>query len=188
MLGRLISIEGAEGAGKTTACHNLMEMFKDVNMMIVREPGSTKVGEKIRDILKSEEMPARAELMLFEAARSCIIDSVIKPALAKGTSVICDRFYDSTTAYQGAGRGIRRNDIEVLNEMATLGMKPDLTVLFDIAPSEGMKRKGGATDRIEAESMDFHERVRQGFLEIANREPVRVARIDASKPAAEVLD
>jgi dTMP kinase len=145
------------------------------------------LGEKLRVIIQTEDMPDRSELMLFEAARACLVDTVIKPALAKGTHVLCDRFFDSTTAYQGYGRGIPLSDVFALNGMATNGLVPDLTIVLDIDPVLGMARKGKPTDRIEAAGMDFHIRVREAFIEIARMNPDRIARVDASMPLQVVV-
>jgi dTMP kinase len=133
-------------------------------------------------------MPDRSELMLFEAARACIVDSVIKPRLEDGRNVLCDRFTDSTMAYQGYGRGINVQIVSDMNWVATQGLTPDLTILFDIDPEIGMARSGKTTDRIEAAGIDFHRRVRDGFGRMALREPNRFRVIDASKSVNEVVD
>jgi dTMP kinase len=191
MQGKLITFDGPEGAGKTTVCSEVIKNFNSQKILMVREPGSTPVGEKIRAILKSEDLsehiPGRAELFLFEAARACIVDQVIKPALKVGTHVLCDRFFDSTTAYQGYGRGLSILDIDDMNMIATEDLLPDLTIIFDLPPEVGMARRNGPTDRIEAAGLDFHRKVRDGFLDIAVKEPKRCRVIDASKPLEQVV-
>jgi dTMP kinase len=188
MRGKFVTFEGPEGGGKSTACRAVAAAFGGTDILVVREPGSTPLGERIRAILQEEDMPARSELMLFEAARACIVDGVILPALEAGRHVLCDRFCDSTVAYQGFGRGLPMRDVWELNRMATGGLTPDLTIVFDIDPEAGMSRKGKAADRIERAGADFHARVREGFLTMADREPHRFRVIDASKGADEVLE
>ena len=189
MLGKFVTFEGPEGGGKSSVIREVIGAFSgSVDILGVREPGSTTLGEKIRGILQTEEMPDRSELMLFEAARACIVDTVIKPALDRGTSVACDRFSDSTVAYQGYGRGLPFRDIDSMNRIATTGLTPDLTILLDIDPMVGMARKGKPSDRIESAGMDFHVRVRKGFLEMAEANPGRFRVVDASKPLEEVVE
>ena len=188
MRGSFITLEGPEGAGKSSARQSIISMFPSQDIIIVREPGSTPLGEKIREMVHNDDMPDRSELLLFEAARACIVDAVIVPALKDGKCVVCDRFYDSTTAYQGFGRGIALDDIRQLNSLATEGLDPDLTIMFDIDPKIGMTRKGKATDRIESAGEEFHDRVRNGFLEIAKANPERCTVIDASAPQSVVAD
>lgn len=186
MRGSFVSFEGPEGGGKSSVCKAVVDAF-DQDILLVREPGSTVLGEKIRTLLMTEDMPARSELMLFEAARSCIVDSVIVPALEAGKTVLCDRFTDSTLAYQGYGRGINFNHIAIMNDMATNGLTPDLTIVFNIDPVVGMRRKGKATDRIEAAGIDFHQRVSSGFIEMVERNPGRMVMVDASMPIDAVI-
>lgn len=193
MNGKLITLEGPEGGGKTTVCAQIIKAFSSTDILLVREPGSTPVGEKIRRILKSEDsadkIPDRAELMLFEAARACIVDQVISPALAAGRNVLCDRFTDSTIAYQGYGRGLPLNEINDLNRMATNGLEPDLTFLFDLSFEAGIARRGGVLgDRIEAAGLEFHRKVRAGFLKMAtsmNQNRFRI--VDATQPVEVVV-
>ena len=192
MIGKLITLEGPEGGGKSTVCAEIIKAFSSTDILLVREPGSTPVGEKIRAILKSQDsadqIPDRAELMLFEAARACIIDQVIAPALVAGRNVLCDRFTDSTIAYQGYGRGLPISEINDLNRMATNGLEPDLTILFDLPFEVGIARRGGAGDRIEAAGVEFHRKVRDGFLQMAtsyNQNRFRI--VDATQPRDAVI-
>jgi len=187
MPGNFITLEGSEGGGKSSIVKEIAGIYRHMDILSIREPGSTDLGERLRAIIQTEDMPDRSELMLFEAARACLVDTVIKPALAKGTHVLCDRFFDSTTAYQGYGRGIPLSDVFALNGMATNGLVPDLTIVLDIDPVLGMARKGKPTDRIEAAGMDFHIRVREAFIEIARMNPDRIARVDASMPLQVVV-
>lgn len=186
MSGVFITFEGPEGAGKSTICAEIAKVFD--NIVLIREPGATTIGEKIREMVHHDEMPDRSELLLFEAARACLVDTVIKPALASGKNVICDRFYDSTTAYQGYGRGIPIDQISYLNDLAADGLVPDITFLFDIDPVLGMERKGKATDRIEAAGETFHQKVRDGYLKIAAENYNRFIIIDAAKSVDDVLE
>jgi dTMP kinase len=176
MQGVFITFEGPEGAGKSSVCEMISRYFD--NILLIREPGATTIGEKIRDMIHHDEMPDISELLLFEAARACLVQTVIKPALESGKIVICDRFYDSTTAYQGYGRGINLDTIKFLNRLAS-ELTPDLTILFDLDPVIGMKRKGKPTDRIESAGMDFHNRVRNGYLQIAKDNPQRFVVVNA---------
>jgi len=193
MHGEFISFDGPEGTGKSTVCGEIVKIFSDKDILVVREPGSTPVGEKIRAILKSkdliEHIPGRAELFLFEAARACIIDQVINPALAAGKNVLCDRFFDSTTAYQGYGRELDV-DIEEMNMLATNFLSPSLTIFFDLPYEVGrarMAKRGQPTDRIEAAGEEFHNRVRHGFLSIAKLQPERCRVVNAEKSLDEVV-
>lgn len=164
----LITIEGIDGAGKTTVALKLYEYLKgekrDVHLL--REPGSTEIGEKIRDLLLTYDMGSVTELLLFESARAELTERLLIPMLKENKIVILDRFYDSTTAYQGYGRGLDIDLIEKINLFATRGIKPDLTILLDISPELALERLG-AKDRFE--ETEFLKRVREGFLKIAER-------------------
>jgi len=164
----LITIEGIDGAGKTTVALKLYEYLKgekrDVHLL--REPGSTEIGEKIRDLLLTYDMGSVTELLLFESARAELTERLLIPMLKENKIVILDRFYDSTTAYQGYGRGLDIDLIEKINLFATRGIKPDLTILLDISPELALERLG-AKDRFE--ETEFLKRVREGFLKIAKR-------------------
>lgn len=183
--GLFITFEGGEGAGKSTQIAMLASLLEHagVRCRVVREPGGTVVGEQVRAILLDPEtgwMDARAELLLYEAARAQLVAEVIEPALDAGEVVICDRFYDSTVAYQGYARGLRLEEVEAANSIATTGLAPDRTLLLDLDVETGMDRATtDGADRLEAEERAFHDRVRHGFLVIAQREPERVRVVDA---------
>ena len=181
-----ITFEGGEGSGKSTQVARLARRLKTSGLpvLVVREPGGTRVGEGVRALLLDPEhsgLDATAELLLYEASRAQLVADVIEPALEAGEIVICDRFYDSTTAYQGFARGLSLDRIRELNEIASLGIVPDRTVVLDIDPALGIQRATRqGTDRLEAESLAFHEAVRRGFLAIAAEEPGRVRVVDAN--------
>lgn len=192
MAGAFVTFEGGEGTGKSTQAHMLVERLglAGVRPVLLREPGGTPVGDVVRACLLDPEhlgMDPMAELFLYEASRRELAERVIRPALEHGKLVVCDRFADSSTAYQGYGRGIPVKDVLALNERATGGLVPDLTVLLDVDPVIGLERATGAgADRLEREDLAFHERVRAGFLALASTEPGRFAVLDASVPAAQV--
>ena len=197
MTGKFITFEGGEGCGKSTQIKLLAAALEErgYNVLQVREPGGTVVGERIRDILLAKESTAldsMAELMLYEAARAQICHEVIRPALDAGKIVLCDRFYDSTIAYQGYGRGLDVALIRKLNEAAVDGLAPDMTLMLFIDPVEGLRRAMGVTggdgegDRIEAAGLAFHQRVHDGFARIAMEEPDRVFVVDAQGSIEEV--
>ncbi|MBQ9501341.1 MAG: dTMP kinase [Lentisphaeria bacterium] len=191
--GIFITFEGPEGAGKSTQVALLLEHLrqKGIPAAATREPGGTVLAEKIRDVVKghdgAEKMHPETELLLMEAARSQHVREFILPRLEQGVSVICDRFFDSTVAYQGGARGIDRADIVQLNEFAAAKLVPDVTFLLDIAPEAGFARTrdrvetAGKFDRFEAEKIEFHRKVRGCFLELASAEPGRVKVIDAAR-------
>jgi len=183
---RFITFEGGEGSGKSTQIALLASALRDVGetVLTVREPGSSAVGESIRATLldpANAAMSDRAEILLYEAARAQVVDEVIRPALEAGTVVLADRYFDSTTAYQGYGRGLNLDEIAQLNSFAVGGLVPDRTVVLDIPADEGLGRalSTGQPDRVEQQALAFHERVREGFLEIALTEPGRVRVVDA---------
>ena len=195
MRGILITFEGPEGGGKSLQIQKLGEYLKNkgFRVLTLREPGQTKIGEKIRQILldpKNKNLVPRAETLLFEASRAQLVEEIIKAALAQGIIVLIDRFFDSTTAYQGYGRGLSVKEIEKLNMFATGGLKPDLTILLDLEVEEGLKRreKSGKKDRIDMESLKFHQKVREGYLEMARKNPRRWRIVDASKSPEEVFE
>ena len=194
--GIFITFEGGDGAGKSTQVQLLAQHLQACGreVCLLHEPGGTSVGEKIRAVLldKAEaNMVPMAELLLYEAARAQIVAEVIHPAIAAGKVVICDRFADSTTAYQGWGRELDAQIVSKLNEVATNGLQPDRTILLQIEPSEGLQRavqasEDGAPDRMEAAGDAFHQRVNAGFDAIAQAEPGRVRRVSAAGTIGEV--
>lgn len=194
MSGTFLTFEGGEGSGKSTQMRLLARHLESLGHTVrsLREPGGTAAGEAIRGILLDPAyagMDAHTELMLYEAARAQLVAEVIEPALQAGEVVICDRFYDSTTAYQGHGRGLSLDEIARLNRIATRGLVPDRTILLDVEVSAGIERATRfATDRLEGEGAAFHQRVREGFLSIAAAEPDRVRRVDASRTIEEVTE
>lgn len=194
MAGTFITFEGGEGSGKSTQIRLLARHIESLGHRVrtLREPGGTAVGEAVRRILLDPEsggMDAYAELMLYEAARAQLVAEVIEPALEAGEVVVCDRFFDSTTAYQGHARGLDLEQVSLLNRVATGGVVPDRTVLLDIDPVLGIERATcEGADRLECEDIGFHERVRAGFLAIAAAEPERVRLIDASGTVDEVQE
>ncbi len=180
MTGKLITIEGIEGSGKTTIAKRLMAWLEDNGHACLhsREPGGTQAGEAIREMLLNPkiQLAPETELLLFEAARRQIMDEQILPALSKEKIVVLDRFFDSTTAYQGYGRGLDLEKVEQLNLFASHGKKPDITILLDIDAETGLHRAqnvSGKGDRFESEDVKFMRRVRNGFLTIAEKEPER---------------
>jgi dTMP kinase len=183
--GRFITIEGGEGVGKSTQARLLADRLRAAGAVVleVREPGGTPTGDRIRAILldPSVTMAPRTELFLYEAARAELTATVIVPALERDEVVVCDRFFDSSTAYQGYGRGLGADAVRDLNLAATGGVRPDLTVLLELEAGEALRRATtGGADRIEAESLEFHRAVIAGFAEIASGEPDRVVTVDAS--------
>ena len=191
--GRFITVEGGEGAGKSTQIDVVKRVLAEQGVVVLstREPGGTPLAEEIRSLLlapRAEPVTDLAELLLVFAARAQHVEGFIKPALARGDWVLSDRFVDATFAYQGAGRGTNSALIERLREFVIPEFRPDFTLLLDIPVSRGMERVGerGAHDRFEREERSFHERVRDCYLEIASSEPDRVDLIDASLPLTDV--
>lgn len=190
---RFITLEGLEGAGKSTAMAFARDWFegRGENVVCTREPGGTPLAEELRGVLKAvrdEPVAPSTELLLMFAARAQHVERVIRPALAEGKVVICDRFTDSTRAYQGAGRGLSRQVIEQLAGIAHPDCNPGLTLWLDVPVALGLERAAAreAADRFEQEALDFFERTRGGFEALALAEPERVRRIDATRPLAEV--
>ena len=196
--GRFITFEGGEGCGKSTQIRLLAERLRAAGreVLLTREPGGTALAEKIRSLVReeSDDPPnSRAETLLFLASRAQVVENVIRPALAAGTWVLCDRFADSTFAYQGYGRGLDLASLKGLNSFATGGLVPDRTVLLEVSPEVSAKRmraREAATntdaDRMEKAGDDFHSRLKQGFLELAAMEPERFAVILADGSVEEV--
>jgi dTMP kinase len=188
-----ITFEGPDGSGKTTQLRSLAEFLCQHNypVLTTREPGGTTISEQIRSILfdlKNTEMVPRTEILLFLASRAQLVEQVIRPYLAGGGIVLCDRYADSTLAYQGYGHQVNLDQLKLLIDFATGGLKPDMTLLLDLEVQEGLRRReqGGNWNRLDAYTIAFHQRVRQGFLELAREEPQRWVTIEAGRPADQV--
>lgn len=186
-----VSFEGGEGAGKTTLIHTLYEELKShgFSVLLTKAPGGTRLGEHIRHLLLSNEiqnMSPYAELFLFLADRAQHVTEVIQPALKSGQIVLCDRFNDSTIAYQGSARGFDLNKLQELCSMASQHLAPDLTLYLDIDPKIGLSRVQREKDRIEQETVEFHQKIRQAYLAIAKKNPNRFHVLDASRAPEEV--
>lgn len=192
--GHFITVEGIDGVGKSTQAA-LIEAVLDsagYDVLRLREPGGVKISEQIREILldpANVEIGDVCELLLYEAARAQLVHQVIRPALAAGKTVVCDRFYDSTTAYQAFADGLDRNMVSQANELAVDGCRPDLTLVFDLPVEDALRRRSGreAEDRLELKGLEFQERVAAGFRAVAVDEPDRVKLIDAGGSIAEVF-
>lgn len=190
-----ITIEGPDGSGKTTQVVPLSEYLiqSGYQVLITREPGGTAIGDQIRRVLsdlKNTGMHPRSETLLFLAARAQLVEEVIKPHLEKGYIVLCDRYADSTMAYQGYGHQNEIQQIRSLISFATGGLNPDLTILLDLDVQTGLKRKarGNEWNRLDAYSLEFHERVRQGYATLVEAEPERWVVIDADQPADRIQE
>jgi dTMP kinase len=187
--GTFITFEGGEGSGKSTHIERLVTRLRQegYHVLIAREPGGTEVGEQIRHILQysqqSTAMVPETELLLFCASRAQLVREIIEPARNDGRVVICDRFFDSTTVYQGVGRNIDPSAVAAINNLAVGACLPDLTLVIDLDPRVGLERARGRElfDRMENQSLEFYERVRQGYLDLSRREPHRVKVIDGSQ-------
>ena len=194
--GFLVSLEGPEGAGKTSVLEALIPILEDrgIEVLSTREPGGVLIGEKIREVIldpSHTEMDPKTELLLYIASRRQHLVEKVLPALAAGKLVIMDRFIDSSVAYQGFGRGLDIEAIDWLNEFATDGLKPDLTLYFDIEVEEGLARIAANSDReinrLDMEGLDLHRKVRQGYLSLLEKEADRIVKIDASLPLDQVI-
>ena len=197
-MGLFITFEGIEGCGKTTQINLLADLLSELNLPFIttREPGGSSIGKKIRGILldtENKEITSKAELLLYAADRTQHVETVILPALQGGKTVLCDRFYDATTAYQGKGRGLDTKLIEDLNLIASDGLKPDLTFLIDcpveIGIERAVKRSSGESPdemRFEKEALTFHRKVKAGYKEIAEAEPQRVAIVNGNRQVEDV--
>lgn len=184
-----IVFEGGDGAGKSTQIAALREWLAGgaQEVVVTREPGGTELGVSLRELLlHGGHVAPRAEAMIFAADRAHHVESVIRPALERGAVVICDRFQDSSIAYQGAGRTMDPAEIAGLSQWATDGLLPDVTVLLDLDPAVGRSRRGPGGDRLEQEAEEFHQRVRAGFRALAEEHPQRYLVVDATLPAQEV--
>jgi len=200
MQGKFITFEGGEGCGKSTQVRRLAATLeaRGIKVLLTREPGGTYLAEEIRRLIKdqSSDPPCdRAELLLFLAARAQLVRTVIRPALEAGTWVVSDRFSDSTIAYQGYGRGLPLDVLGAANAFACEGLRPDLTLLLDVAPETARARREGreqathtSADRIESAGDAFHARLREGFFELAKAEPDRIVTIDANGTVEEVWE
>lgn len=188
--GLFITLEGADGCGKTTQLNLLKEYLtsKGYEIVVTREPGGKGLGEKLREILLNYdgEVSDRCEAFLYLADRAQNIDTIIKPAINSGKIVLCDRHTDSSVAYQGYGREQNIDNINMLNELAVNGVHPDLTIVFDIDTETSMARVGAEKDRLESAGIEFHKRVRNGYLEIAKKNPQRIKVVDASQTIEDV--
>lgn len=193
MRGKFITIEGTDGSGKSTQVELLMDYLrkKGADVIFTREPGGTQISEKIREIIldvDNSEMTGITEALLYAAARSQHVEEKIIPALEAGKIIICDRFVDSSIAYQGAARGLGAEKIMGINEAALHGIMPDMTLFFDLSPEKGILRKKNerALDRLEKEKMDFHEKVYEGYKNLCKKYPERIKPIDADRSIDEV--
>ena len=187
MPGIFVTLEGIDRSGKSTQARLLAEALGDA-ALAVREPGGTAVGERVRELLKDTQITigAAAEALLFAAARAELVAEVIRPALDDGKVVICDRFLDSSLAYQGAARGLGVEDVRRVNELATGGLTPDVTLLLDVPPQAAAERAGVEVDRFEEEGAALQEKVLAAYEKLAAAEPERWVRIDAGREPAEV--
>ena len=193
MRGKFITIEGTDGSGKSTQTELLMDYLKEkgVDVIFTREPGGTKISEKIREIIldvDNSEMTGITEALLYAAARSQHVEEKIIPALEAGKIIICDRFVDSSAAYQGAARGLGVQRIMDINREALHGIMPDMTLFFDLSPEKGILRKKNerALDRLEKEKMDFHKKVYEGYRALCEACPERICSIDADRSIEDV--
>ena len=188
-----ITFEGSEGSGKTIQLAQLAQSLRQLgyDILTVREPGGTPIGDQVRNVLlsnKNGEMHPRTEILLFQASRAQLVEQVIRPHLDAGGIVLCDRYADSTLAYQGYGRGADLDELRSLIRFATGGLVPDLTLLLDVDVVQGLKRRSadGDINRLDALTVDFYQRVRRGFLALAAAEPLRWVVIDANQSQVQV--
>jgi dTMP kinase len=196
MAGLFITFEGPDGAGKTTQVRLLEQYLKEkgYKILVTREPGGTPIGEEIRNLLLNinhVEMDALTEMYLYAASRAQHVKQLIRPALEQGEIVLCDRFVDSSIAYQGFGRGLGMDVVEAVNQYALHGIFPHLTLFFNIDPENALKRgrtRPGCSDRLENERMEFHYKVYQGFCILQKKYPWRIKEIDASKSISEIFE
>jgi dTMP kinase len=192
-LGLFITFEGGEGCGKSTQSRLLLKKLEQQNVPVVltHEPGGTALGNELRKTLKRKRdssISPQAELFLLAASRAQLVAEVIRPALEEGKVVLCDRFTHSTMVYQGYGRGLDFTAIKMVNNMATRYLNPDLIILLDISPEQGLARKRSLKDRFELEDLSFHRRVREGYVKMAAAEPDRWLMIDASLPKGKIAE
>jgi dTMP kinase len=188
--GRLITIEGLDGAGKTTLCAGLTQALPDARLL--REPGGVELSERIRELVKDPalDVDPRAEALLYAAARAQLVSSLVRPLLDAGTTVLLDRFVDSSLAYQGAGRGLGVDAVRAINDFGTGGLRPDITLLLRIGPAAGRARqadRGEAPDRLEREDSAFFDAIARAYDDLAAAEPERFRVLDASAAPGDVL-
>ncbi|AQW21815.1 dTMP kinase [Lentilactobacillus curieae] len=199
MTGKFITFEGPDGAGKTTVMNNVVEKISSLlgdRLLVTREPGGNKISEQIRNVIldrKNTEMDARTEALLYSAARRQHLVETIIPALNAGKLVLCDRYVDSSVAYQGSGRQIGMDEVYQMNRFATEDLLPFKTIYFDIPVQVGLDRIAAhrskdAVDRLDVEAVSFHERVHDGYLKVAKNNQERFVMIDATKPLSEVIE
>lgn len=187
-----ITVEGTDGSGKSTQIEFLLEYLKKegIDVVLTREPGGTEISEKIRSLIldtKNMNMSDKTEMLLYAASRAQVVAEVIKPSLEKGKTVICDRFIDSSYAYQGYARGMGVENVGKVNEAAIDGIMPDLTLFFDLSPQLALGRLNmSGADRIEKEAMDFHMKVYEGYQELAKNNPDRIKVINSDKSVDEI--
>jgi len=189
-VGSFFVLDGPDGAGKTTQAARLAEHLRagGGTVVVLREPGATPAGEAVRDLLldPDTDVTPLAEMLLYQAARAQVVEAVIRPALGDGKAVVLDRYWYSTAAYQGAGLGLDAAAIRTVSQVATGGLEPDHVFFLDLEPAVGLGRCGGARDRIEGRPLDFHRRVREGFLALARELGERATVLDATEPADDV--
>ncbi|MBN1180129.1 MAG: dTMP kinase [Anaerolineae bacterium] len=184
-----VTFEGPDGSGKTTQAHLLADVLRQQGYAVVstREPGGSPIGDQIRAVLHdcaNTDMTPRAEFLLYSASRAQLVDQVIRPALAEGKVVLCDRFYDSSLAYQGYGRQLDLPALREITRFATGGLVPDLTLYLDLPPDQGLERRllgSGEWNRLDQEALAFHQRVRAGYLALSEMEPTRWCIIDGNR-------
>lgn len=193
MQGLFISMEGPDGAGKSTQIELLQNYLenKGYEIVITREPGGTVISEAIRQVILNKEykeMCPNTELLLYAAARAQLVSEVIRPALEAGKAVICDRFVESSVVYQGIARGLGIERVYAVNDYALEGLRPQLTILLDLDAKEGLRRKKqqAELDRMEAEGLEFHQKVAEGYRILAEREPERIMKISATLPKEDI--
>ena len=192
--GKLITIEGLDGAGKTTLAGELRDALaqRGLDIVLLREPGGVRAAERVRELVTDPAalIGDRAEALLYAAARAQLVQEAVRPRLAQGTTVLLDRFVDSSLAYQGAGRELGLDAVRAINAFATDGLTPNRTLLLAIDPALGRRRsavRGSAPDRLERQSDAFFDRVAAGYAQLADAEPARIRRIDAAQPPQDVL-